>query len=259
MSMLLASLDSVGVVRRDRWLIRDVGFTLRKGEIISLIGPNGAGKSTVSKVLSGLIKPDVGTVEKSPDITIGYVPQRANIAATMPMTVRRLMKLSRPCDDREIEAALEEINIKALADCPVQRLSGGEFQRALLARALLRKPDLLILDEPAQGLDIHGEAKLYGQIMEVRDRLDCGVLLICHNLHMVMAQTDTVICLNSHVCCSGTPEQVVNNREFVRLFGGDVARSHALYHHQHDHSHQIDGSIRFSQAPREDVHMSSER
>ncbi len=243
MDSMLAGLQSASVIRNGRWLIRDIDLSIRRGEIVSLIGPNGSGKTTVVKVLSGSITPDSGSVLKSNGIRIGYVPQRIAIDSTLPMTVRRLMNINEKFQTIEVEEALDEMNILKLADQPVQELSGGEFQRALFARALLRKPDLLLLDEPSQGLDFKGEIKLYNQIVDIRDRLNCGVLLACHNLHMVMAQTDTVICINCHICCVGTPMHVVNNKSFEELFGSEAARSHALYQHHHDHNHLPDGSI----------------
>lgn len=243
MDSILAGLQSASVVRNGRWLIRDIDLSVRRGEIVSLIGPNGSGKTTVVKVLSGSITPDRGSVLKSNGIRIGYVPQRIAIDSTLPMTVRRLMNINEKYQTLEVEEALDEMNILETADQPVQELSGGEFQRALFARALLRKPDLLLLDEPSQGLDFKGEIKLYNQIIDFRDRLNCGVLLVSHNLHMVMAQTETVICINRHICCVGTPMHVVNNKSFEELFGSEAARSHALYQHHHDHNHLPDDSI----------------
>ncbi len=243
MDPILASLNSVGVIRNGRWLIRGIDLSIRAGEIVSLIGPNGSGKTTIAKVLSGSIAPDNGSVTRADGIRIGYVPQRLVIDTTLPMTVRRLMNINEKFDTVEIEEVLDEMNVLKLAGQPVQELSGGEFQRVLFARALLRKPDLLLLDEPSQGLDFKGEIKLYNQIVDIRDRLNCGILLACHNLHMVMAKTDSVICINSHICCAGTPIHVVNDDAFEELFGSEAARSHALYRHQHDHRHLPDGSI----------------
>lgn len=243
MESMLAGLQSASVIRNGRWLIRDISLSITRGEIVSLIGPNGSGKTTVTKVLSGSITPDSGSVVKSKGIRIGYVPQRIAIDSTLPMTVRRLMNINEQFDTLQVEEVLDEMKILNSADQPVQELSGGEFQRALLARALLRKPDLLLLDEPSQGLDFKGEIKLYNQIVDIRNRLNCGILLVCHNLHMVMAQTDTVVCINSHICCAGTPIHVVNNKSFEELFGSEATHSHALYRHHHDHSHLPDGSI----------------
>lgn len=242
-SSLLTSLKSVGVQRSNRWLIRNIDLEIRSGEIITLIGPNGSGKTTIVKVIIGALTPDVGTIEWVKELRLGYVPQKINIDSTLPMTVRRLMNLTKQNSDFEIDKALDELNILKLANSQVQNLSGGEFQRALIARALLRKPDLLILDEPNRGLDIKGEASLYDQIVDIRNRLNCGVLLVCHNLHLVMKKTDTVVCLNGHICCQGVPDRVVNNDAYIQLFGADIQRTHAPYSHHHDHSHDLDGSI----------------
>ncbi|MCY3769402.1 MAG: metal ABC transporter ATP-binding protein [Gammaproteobacteria bacterium] len=243
MSRVLANLRSVGVQRDHRWLLHEVDLTIQAGEIVSMIGPNGGGKTTAVQVLIGFLPPDAGTVERAGGLNIGYVPQRVQVNAALPMTVRRLMQLTGPQDDGKIDERLSELGVLDLAESPVQQLSGGEFQRVLFARALLKSPDLLILDEPSQGLDISGESRLYDRIADVRDRLDCGVLLVCHNLHMVMARSDTVVCLNRHVCCAGKPAQIASNEEFVQLFGPDIAKSHALYPHQHDHRHRLDGEV----------------
>ncbi len=239
----LASLHAVSVKRNGRWLVQDIDLTVHRGEIVSLIGPNGAGKTTVAQILSGSIKPDKGSVVRASGTKIGYVPQRINVDATLPMTIHRLMSVPHRVPTGEIDEVLEILDILHLRNSPVQNLSGGEFQRALFARALLRKPDLLILDEPNQGLDFRGQGKLYDQIDEARKRLNCGVLLVCHDLHVVMAQTDTVICMNVHICCTGTAEQIQFDQAYLKLFGHKALESHAIYTHSHDHSHQLDGSI----------------
>ena len=244
---MLAGLQSAGVIRKGRWLIRDIDLSIGRGEIVSLIGPNGSGKTTVTRLLSGSIEPDSGSVFRDYGIRVGYVPQRISIGPTLPITVHRLMNLNGKFSASEVDEALDEMNILNLARQSVQELSGGEFQRVLIARALLRKPDLLLLDEPSQGLDFKGETKLYNQIVEIRDRLNCGILLVCHNLHIVMAKTDTVVCINRHICCAGTPVHVVNEKSFEELFGQEAARTHALYIHHHDHNHLLDGSIRVIQ------------
>ncbi len=243
MQSFLAGMHSVGVRRNGRWLIRNIDIAIHRGEIISLIGPNGSGKTTVTKVLADSIQPDVGTVERSKGLRIGYVPQKIQIDVTLPITVQRLMNFPEPADKTEVREVLTRMHIDHLYRSPVQKLSGGEFQRTLIARALLRKPDLLILDEPSQGLDIHGEARLYEQIADIRDQLNCGVLLVCHDLHVVMGQTDTVVCMNVHICCTGTPEHIQNNEAYLNLFHPATAGSHAIYSHSHDHRHRLDGSV----------------
>lgn len=240
----LIAVEDAGVSRNGRWLIRGVNLAVRPGEIVTLIGPNGSGKTTTAKAAIGLITLDEGTVTRSGQLAIGYVPQRLAIDWTMPLTVRRLMRLAAPYPEHEIDAALDSAGVAGIADAQVQDLSGGEFQRALLARAMIGKPQLLVLDEPVQGVDFAGALALYRLIGKFRDETSCGVLLISHDLHFVMAQTDTVICLNGHVCCTGTPERVAASPEYVQLFGPRAVESLAVYRHDHDHTHLPDGRVR---------------
>lgn len=237
MSDYLAKMESVGVLRNKRWLIRNFDLTIRRGEIISIIGPNGAGKTTSAKVLTGLVQPDTGTVKVKSGTRFGYVPQRVFLNSALPMTVSRMMKLTEDCSSDEIAAALSEFDILRLANASVRNLSGGELQRVLFSRAILKKPDLLICDEPSQGLDTNGEAKLIEDIVKIRDRINCGIIWISHRLHIVMAKTDKVICVNGHICCTGTPEQIIKNDFFLNIFGHEVAQSVSLYRHKHDHDH----------------------
>jgi zinc transport system ATP-binding protein len=237
----LVSLSGAGVRRDGRWLVRGVDFSIRKGEVVTLIGPNGAGKSTTAKLAIGVLRADEGSVRRMAGLKVGYVPQKLSIDWTMPLTVRRLMRLTGPLPDGELAAALASTGIPHLADAEVRHLSGGEFQRALLARAIARKPDLLVLDEPVQGVDFAGESALYELIRSIRHSTGCGILLISHDLHMVMAGTDTVICLNGHVCCRGTPEMVTQSPDYLKLFGN--TRSLAVYSHHHDHTHLPDGRV----------------
>jgi zinc transport system ATP-binding protein len=232
-----------GVKRGERWLVEGVDLNIRRGEIVTLIGPNGSGKSTTAKLVTGVVKPDVGSVEHAASLRIGYVPQKLAIDWTLPLTVRRMMTLTGNHDRTAVMSALEEVGVAHLADAEVQHLSGGEFQRALLARAMIRRPDLLVLDEPVQGVDFSGEVALYDLIKQIRDETHCGVLLISHDLHVVMAATDTVICLNGHVCCRGSPESVARNPEYLKLFGTRAATTLAIYSHHHDHTHLPDGSV----------------
>jgi zinc transport system ATP-binding protein len=219
-----------------------VDLTVHAGELVSLIGPNGSGKTTLVRVLLGLAKPDSGHVERRPNLRLGYVPQRLAIDRAMPLTATRFLALA-PHGDRATRAgALAELGIAHLAGSAVQDLSGGEFQRLLLARALLAEPELLVMDEPAQGVDVGGQADLYRWIATLRDRRGCGVLLVSHDLHLVMAATDTVICLNRHVCCTGQPEAVARHPEYLSLFGAASA-AFAVYAHKHDHVHDLAGHV----------------
>ncbi len=239
----LTSLHAVGLKRNGRWLVRDIDLTVHRGEVVSLIGPNGAGKSTVAQIVAGCLKPDAGSVTRLKGIKMGYVPQRVHIDSTIPITVQRLLNVPRRLGSSSVHEVLERFDIEHLWNASVQNLSGGEFQRVFFARALLRKPNLLILDEPNQGLDIRGQAELYDQIHDVRKHLNCGVLLVCHDLHIVMAKTDKVVCMNVHICCTGTAEQIQFDEAYLKLFGHRAIKSHAIYTHSHDHSHHPDGSV----------------
>ena len=237
----LIEAQGVGVYRAERWLVRDIDLTVSAGEIVTLIGPNGSGKSTTAKTVIGVLAPTVGTVRRAPGLRIGYVPQSLSIDGTLPLSVHRLLTLTAHHTRAAVDAALEEVGIAHLRAAPVQRLSGGEFQRALLARALLRTPDLLVLDEPVQGVDFPGELALYSLIQDIRDRTGCGVLLISHDLHVVMASTDTVICLNGRVSCRGAPQAVVADPAYAELFGTAAAETLAVYRHGHN------GAVRATQ------------
>ncbi len=240
----LVSLDQAGVFRAGRWLVRGVGLSIDPGEIVTLIGPNGSGKSTTAKMALGILKPDEGKAARRAGLRAAYVPQKLAIDWTLPMTVRRFMRLTGAVTDTEAHAAMEATGVTHLAGAEVRTLSGGEFQRVMLARAIGRKPDLLVLDEPVQGVDFSGEIALYELIGRIRDELHCGVLLISHDLHIVMAATDRVICLNGHVCCSGTPTSVASSDEYKALFGGRAGSALAVYEHHHDHTHLPDGRVR---------------
>jgi zinc transport system ATP-binding protein len=239
----LISAEGIGVRREGRWLVRGVSLSVAPGEIVTLIGPNGSGKSTTVKAMLGVIEPSEGRVARRPDLRVGYVPQRLSVDRTMPLDVERMMRLTRRLDEGALLRALEETGVPHLRRARVGDLSGGEFQRVLLARAIAGSPDLLVLDEPVQGVDHSGEIALYELIADIRRRLGCGILLISHDLHIVMAQTDTVVCLNGHVCCQGTPESVVSSPSYTNLFGPRAAGALALYRHRHDHAHLSDGRV----------------
>jgi len=240
----LVTLDNAGINRAGRWLVRGVAFSIDAGEIVTLIGPNGSGKSTTAKMALGILKPDEGAIRRRPDLNVAYVPQKLVVDWTLPLTVHRFMRLTGQVSVDEARKAMAATGVSHLADAEVRTLSGGEFQRVMLARAIARKPDLLVLDEPVQGVDFTGEIALYDLIKRIRDEVHCGILLISHDLHVVMAATDRVICLNGHVCCSGTPTVVASSPEYKALFGARAAPTLAVYEHHHDHSHLPDGRVR---------------
>ena len=242
-------LNDAGLRRSGRWLVRGVDLSVSRGEIVTLIGPNGSGKSTTARMALGIEMPDEGSASRARGLRIGYVPQKLSIDWTLPLNVERFMRLTARVDEVHLTAALEETGIGHLRRAEMRHLSGGEFQRALLARAIAREPDLLVLDEPVQGVDFSGEVALYELISKVRDRLHCGVLLISHDLHIVMAATDSVICLNGHVCCRGTPGAIAESEVYRQMFGsqslrGQAAHTLAVYEHHHDHTHLPDGRVR---------------
>lgn len=243
MAEALVQGEGIGYADGGRWLVRGVDLTVQAGEIVTLIGPNGSGKSTTAKLATGVLRPSEGRLSRKPGLRIGYVPQKLSVGRTLPMTVERMMRLTAQHGPEEITRAMQRTGVDHLARSDVQNLSGGEFQRALLARAILGEPDLLVLDEPVTGVDFSGEVAIYDLIQELRDQTGCGVLLISHDLHIVMAATDTVVCLNGHVCCAGTPMSVAANPEYLKLFGARAAETLAVYQHQHDHTHLPDGRI----------------
>lgn len=242
MNDALITARNLGVKRSGRYILQAADLTLEAGKIVTLIGPNGAGKTTLVRSVLGLIRVDEGRIERRPDLRIGYMPQKLHIEASMPLTVARFLALG-----GNPRLALNEVlrltGIEQLAAMPMQQLSGGETQRVLLARALLRDPQLLVLDEPVQGVDVTGQAALYGLINDIRKQRQCGVLLVSHDLHLVMATTDTVVCLNQHVCCEGHPEAVTNDPAYLALFGATLKPQIALYTHHHDHQHDAHGNI----------------
>ncbi len=237
----LISARGLRLARSGRTILSDIDLDIRPGEILTLIGPNGAGKTTLVRTLLGLERPDGGTVVCRPGLKVGYVPQRFDIDRTLPMTVTRFLTLGDASRGKRVPDVLAEVGAQRVAGQQLSELSGGELQRVVLARALLNDPELLVLDEPVRGVDYVGEAELYGLIGRLRDTRGLGVILISHDLHVVMAQSDRVVCLNRHVCCSGVPETVAQHPEYMRLFGPEEARSFAVYQHHHDHRHDLAG------------------
>ena len=237
---ILATLNHVSLTHGSRQVLQDVSLTLEIGKVLTIIGPNGAGKSSLLKVLLGLQKADSGEVSLRDGLRIGYVPQSISIDNNLPLSVRRFVALGGKGSVSEVLAMLR---IEHLSDTAIQSISGGEFQRVLLARALLRKPDLLVLDEPAQGVDVMGQGELYEKISTLRNQYGFGVIMVSHDLHLVMAKTDQVICLNQHICCHGVPADVSRHPEYQRLFGDMSNSGLAVYTHHHDHTHDLHGNI----------------
>lgn len=237
MSGALVETHGMAVKQGAREVLRDVDFAIAPGEIVTVVGPNGSGKSTLVKALIGAMKPARGRVARQPGLRLGYVPQGLRLDESMPMTVSRFLDLPRRVGARAKAEALREAGAGDLADRQLTALSGGQFQRVLLARALLNDPQVLILDEPTTGLDQPAQASFYLLLEHLRDRLGCAVLMVSHDLHVVMSASDRVICLNGHVCCEGHPEVVAQAEEYRALFGTGTQGALALYRHEHSHRH----------------------
>ena len=240
----LIALRHATVTRGGRRILDNVDFSIGRGEIVTLIGPNGAGKSTLVKVALGLERLDSGVFWRAPDLTVGYQPQKYALDPALPLTVRRLVTLNTAASESRITETFALLRLERLTDADVHVLSGGEPQRAMLARALLREPRLLVLDEPSQNLDVGGAIEIYQIIAEARKATGCSVLVVSHDLNVVMAATDRVYCLNTHLCCSGAPEDVGRHKAFLELFGAAAAKTLAIYPHHHDHEHAPDGSVK---------------
>ena len=240
---ILVKLKDAGFRLNEKWLVQGVSLQVEKGKIVTLIGPNGSGKSTTAKIALGIYKKIEGEVEKYTN-KIGYVPQKILIDWTLPLRVKDFMLLTDNLDDKTISEALSLTGVIHLKDKNLGDLSGGEFQRVLLARAISKKPELLVLDEPVQGVDFTGEIALYELIKKISEDLNCGILLISHDLHTVMSATDHVVCLNGHVCCSGSPSDVAKNNEYKALFGEQASQILSVYEHKHDHVHSNDGELK---------------
>jgi zinc transport system ATP-binding protein len=223
-----------------RQILQDISFELQEGQITTIIGPNGAGKSSLVNIVIGLNTSFDGEIIRKPGLRMGYLPQHSRINPLMPISVRRLMSLTRRVNEAEMLQALQKTGVENRVDQQVKDLSGGETQRVMLARTLLGKPDLLVLDEPTAGVDVTGEVQMYELISKIRDEIGCAILMVSHDLHLVMSKTDQVLCLNQHLCCSGKPESVSQHPEYLALFG-DHSDSIAVYAHHHDHVHELDG------------------
>lgn len=238
----LVKLDDVCLSFNGVSVLNGISFEIPPERIVTLIGPNGAGKTTLLKIILGIIRPDGGRVWKKPGLKIGYVPQKLNLSRAIPLTVRRFLCLDTPCGDTELAGVLKQTGLPAeILQRSVHPLSGGEMQRVMLARTLLKRPDLLVLDEPAQGLDPVGEEQFYALLDELNQTKKCAIVMVSHDLHIVMAGSHRVLCLNRHICCSGAPDEIADLPGYRRLYGEKPAL--AVYRHHHDHLHLPDGSI----------------
>lgn len=235
----LILLDNVSVEIKHQKILHNVSLSINTNQIVTLLGPNGAGKSTLVKVILGLMPYTSGKITRLDNLTIGYVPQSIKLNPTLPITVKRFMCLNKQLNNKNILNILSMVKAEYLIDKSMHLLSGGELQRVLLAQALAKRPQLLILDEPTQGVDVNGQVLLYDLISNAKTQFNCGILMVSHDLHLVMAKTDEVICLNHHICCSGTPASVSNDPEFISLFGQQGASQIAVYKHHHNHQHDL--------------------
>ncbi len=240
---VLIEAKRINVLKRKKYILKDVSISIGERDFITVIGPNGAGKSMLLKCLLGFQRADAGTIERSKGLKIGYMPQHLSFQRSMPITVGRFLRLRKRIDVSQLQRILHETNIAQLVTRPVSVLSGGELQRVLLARSLLNDPELLVLDEPAQNLDISGQLAFYKLLEKIYASRPLSILMVSHDLHLVMASTKQVVCLFHHICCSGEPQAVTKDPEFISLFGRDMAKMVAVYQHSHNHIHENDDRV----------------
>lgn len=240
--MTLIAAENLSVRYGAKTVLSHVSIAVEPGEIVTIVGPNGSGKTSLLRAVIGAVDPATGSIAKKDGLRIGYVPQRLHVDPTLPMTVERFMQLTDKVGRKACAEALMQAGVPDLLKRQMSQLSGGQFQRVLLARALINRPEILLLDEATQGLDQRGSAAFYRQIEMVCRGTGCAVLMISHDLHVVMSASDRVICLNGHVCCEGSPAVVASAPEYRALFGTGTGGALALYRHDHDHSHDHDAS-----------------
>jgi|TARA_B100000902_G_C27290653_1_gene906941 zinc transport system ATP-binding protein len=233
----LITASNISVYKNEKAILKNIDIKINKKDFISIIGPNGAGKTMLLKCLMGFYKPDVGQIERKKSLKIGYMPQNINIVNTMPITVKNFITLRKKFDEFSFKQVVSETQTSALVNKQLSILSGGEMQRVLLARSLLNNPELLILDEPAQNLDISGQMSFYKLLQSIYTNRDLSILMVSHDLHLVMVSTKSVLCLSNHVCCSGKPQQIAEDPEFISMFGKDMAKMMAVYQHTNDINH----------------------
>lgn len=239
----LIELKNINMTFEQHRVLENINLTLYGNSVVTIVGPNGGGKSTLLKILLKLQKPTTGKVIHNKNVRIGYVPQKIYLDQSMPITVSRFLSLKQKASKSDIEAVLQQFSITHLSKNSMQKLSGGEMQRVLLARAVLNKPNLLVLDEPTQGVDINGQAELYQLIQQTKRQLNCAILMVSHDLHIVMKETHEVLCINRHLCCAGTPETISNDPTFIHFFGDQLSKNIAFYAHHHNHKHNIHGDV----------------
>lgn len=239
----LIELKDIAMHFGQKTALQQINMAIYPNTVTTIVGPNGGGKSTLLKILLKLIKPSAGEVIYGQNVCIGYVPQKIHLNHSLPITVKKFLSLKKGITEQDIRQAAELLSISHLMQNSLQKLSGGEMQRVLLARAILNKPNLLVLDEPTQGVDINGQIELYQLIHQMREKLNCAVLMVSHDLHIVMADTNKVLCVNQHICCAGTPETVGNDPTFIQHFGDQFSKNIAFYTHHHNHRHDMHGDI----------------
>ena len=239
----LVQLKHIDVSFNGNHALQNINLAVYPNSITTIVGPNGGGKSTLLKVLLKLLTPTKGSVIHQKGLKIGYVPQKLHLDHSMPITVHKFLSLKPNCTETNIQEVLTLLSITHLTENSMQKLSGGELQRVLLARAILNHPQLLVLDEPMQGVDITGQTELYQLLNHTRSWLNCAILMVSHDLNIVMANTDEVLCVNKHICCAGSPEMITNDPHFIHFFGDQFAKNVAFYSHHHNHHHNLHGDI----------------